>query len=191
MKDKLNNLLDSYLTPIVCLVVAVVVNQFTYDMSNVTVFRLIEVVLFATALIVTLRMYTSWIRYLLLVLCVVGVLSSGINLLPSRSGNDQPGQSSGSGNKFDRGTQTQNSGSNYVNRIDPTWQDSELIEQKCYHCSGSGKCSECDGTGKISIEKQGINLGGGSSTYHQYQRCPLCDGERKCIWCNGKGYITY
>ncbi len=62
---------------------------------------------------------------------------------------------------------------------------------KCHVCNGDKKCTECGGTGRITIQKQGINLGNGSSTYNEYRKCPLCDGDRKCYWCNGKGYEPY
>ena len=192
MVDRLVNILNSRFTPIVCLVIGGIVNQFTYDMSNGTFFRAVEIVLFAIALIAAIRTYNSWSRYVLISLCALGLLISGIDLIPSKS-HDSSNQTNSSREDSEYQRHFDGNDSYYfqVNDSFESRVSDDSIKQKCYHCNGSGKCSECGGTGRISIEKQGIDLGNGGSTYQQHMRCPLCDGDRKCVWCSGKGYNIY
>lgn len=63
--------------------------------------------------------------------------------------------------------------------------------ETCHVCRGNKKCTECGGTGRKAIQREGINLGNGSSTYNQYIKCPLCDGDKNCYWCHGTGYEPF
>ena len=188
-KEKANDILSSHITPIACLLIAGIVNQFTYAKSGAQLFRVIEVVLFIIGFIATLRVYSSWVKYALLLFCVIGIYSSGSDLLGStQSDIGDTGYTQGGG---DTGYTRFRGDTGYTRFRGDTGYTEEPIRIKCNRCFGSGKCQECNGTGRITIRKEGINLGGGSSYYNSYQRCPLCDGDRDCIYCNGTGYRQY
>lgn len=70
--------------------------------------------------------------------------------------------------------------------------NTNVVEQTCSRCDGSGICQTCDGTGKCPVCKgnyKSYNSLGYPVTcdYCTHGRCPGCDGNKKCNLCKGTG----
>ncbi len=190
--------LDSPIAPFAFLGLGLVMNQLTHG-TDFWLFRIVEMALFAMGLLTALVSYSSRLKYVVVGLCLLGALVSGSELLRPSDRSTVDGTDGGATR-----TMSQEDGSyggydydyDYDHGYDhDEWDGSTggvgygTNQLECYHCKGSGRCSDCSGTGRVAYEKYGIDLGGGSSTYHEYHRCPLCEGQGSCIYCDGRGYV--
>lgn len=188
--------IGSPIAPFAFLGLGLALNQFTHG-TDLWLFRIVEMVLFAMGLLAALANYSSKLKYVVVGLCLLGVLVSGAELLRPSNRSTANGTVSGSTR-----TASQDDGSygGYDYEHDhgygyDEWDGSNggacygTNQMECYHCEGGGRCSDCGGTGRVAYKKYGIDLGGGSSTYNEYHRCPLCEGQGSCIYCDGRGYV--
>lgn len=192
MKDILDNILNSKLTSIGCLIVAAVINEFTYAISGGTIFRLIEILLFIVGIVAAWRNYPGIGRIILTIICAIGLLISVTELFDG-GGKSPQRETYNNIEVVNNGGMTEDNANNYYQNWPNNAVDNNIpneIKEKCYHCKGSGICTECDGEGRITIKKYTSTLGH-SYTYNQYTSCPLCNRSGKCVWCEGKGYILY
>ena len=54
-----------------------------------------------------------------------------------------------------------------------------IIDNRCRNCYGSGKCSLCAGRGEKQYDING---------HYEMMDCPICNGSGRCQACKGRGY---
>jgi len=200
MKKIILSWLNSAFTPLVCLMIVLIENKFTYEIPGAWLLRVFELIICTIGLIAAVRNYSSWFRAIIVFFLAAGILSIAVDI-PRNIGESRSSTDNKDSDYVDYSRSTGGSSANtpnYYGYYDPgyntgwstpeTYSDSKVV---CHVCNGSKSCKECHGTGRITIQKQGINLGSGSTTYNEYKRCPLCDGDRKCYWCRGTGYEPF
>lgn len=176
MKKILQKWLNSKFTPIACLAIVSIENEFTYAIPGTWLLRVLELVICVFGLIAAVRNYSSWFRVITAILLAVGILSAAIEIPRSIRESEvdtdtwNPGSAAYSRSTGASSAIARSNYGYYALDYSPEWPASGAYSNSkvvCHVCNGGKACKECNGTGRIAIQKQSINLGNGGTTYNE------------------------
>lgn len=191
MNKTLEKILNLRLTPVICIIILMIENQYTYAIYGGWPYRVFEIVLCLIALAAALRMGASWKRTTLIVFSAFLLLTCGIelsrNLEESRLRPEQF-YSTRTDVQTPSTSHYYGSGYGYIGYTGNTYTNAGIYKSTCYLCDGAGSvvCRVCKGSGKNDIyDDLGPVLKGIEKPY-----CEACGGKGKivCGACHGSGY---
>ncbi len=202
--EKVKGCLNSGFTPLICMLLLLLLHQFTEAITGAWVFRLFELALCILGIVVSFRTHTSWLKVVTVGVLAISLCTSSIHFV--HDVNDKGGSTPS--NIITRISDTDTSGLDRGKSTPSNWISVKNDCPTClgiggcpafclhgekicpgFHCS-FGRCTECGGDGENeSYDYAKHDVKRSRCSYCNNGKCKTCNGTGRvqCSTCHGTG----